>query len=819
VSLKQHRGPDVVINSVQSVGEPIVVACAPRCATIVQTSQFSGIEQSSVVIHNKTVVNQPLGHPAVVIHSVRRADEAIHVPSAWHGAVVTETSRTSPCVSVVKDLDKPNCYNLGSCASPVSYGGHSSQLNDLDPSLSSIRYSFTNCLMDHKAKAPWPLFPYESKQKRSTLHWGQRKLLLSEIQFCLDIIHLHMDDPHYLENSLLVYAGSAPGNHILEFVKLFPNLALLCYDPSPFCLELIEYSDKVDNCVLIQAKFVPSRFYDESMLLPRAHLLFVSDVRSNFSPGAKECDGSWNKLFEQTVRDEMNMQHNWVAQIVPDHSLLKFRLPYAHQQVNYFPGKLHLPIWGRVNTTELRLHVIGVPDDIVYDSGYAEGAMSFFNTVYRACNYDQWLSDATDLPLGCLTNSSLGLDGCFDCASECAIAYHVSQLLLLDKDIMCTKEHIWKLVGRWNSCSPTGRTLCTGNLVSSDTTVPRQMLEAVGYGATIATRLSTAQHAYLKYSEWYVCGMFTEQSIAVNSISLFHGRRVDLFDVFDSKVSDFLSYMKFDKTLKTLVIMLGHARSRHTTRCNGIFVDLCSPGSQIPISDKGFPNKLTKVGISHFIANGYVFQGKQQQFYIKYISGSTIVYAPGVPIAHESYSLNELSDSVREILHDELPPILHVLLDYFLISYNVHVVRDDVLFEVNDQAKLDYAPTPGPCWMAKGSSSVKAYIAKYPYQFCALVGKYDVFSYYVNYHVSNKIYHYVYESKWQAILSLIDLCEQVAYSVPTISRYQICEKNIIGVDGWERSWDTCVCGDRLLVSKCPVCGDWIDLPSNSQMSK
>jgi hypothetical protein len=265
--------------------------------------------------------------------------------------------------------------------------------------------------------------------------------------------------------------------------------------------------------------------------------------------------------------------------------------------------------------------------------------------------------------------------------------------------------------------------------------------------------------------------------------------------------------------------MLGHARSRHTMRCDGIFVDLCSPGSQIPISDKGKPHKITKVGISHFIASGYVFQGKQQQFFIKYISGSTIVYAPGVPVAHESYSLNELSDSVREILHDELPPILHVLLDYFLISYNVHVVRDSVLFELNDQTKLDYQPTPGPFWMAKGLSSVKAYICRYPYQFLALVGKYDVFSYYVNFHVSNKIFHYVYESKWQALSLLIELCDQVSYSVPTIDRYQVCEKNVVGLDGWEQLWETCVCGEHLNDAKCQVCGDWIDLPSNAQMCK
>ena len=60
---------------------------------------------------------------------------------------------------------------------------------------------------------------------RSVNHWGQRKLLLSEIEFLTQ----------YSEaGDFVVYAGAAPGTHITYLTALFPQLDFLCVDPADF---------------------------------------------------------------------------------------------------------------------------------------------------------------------------------------------------------------------------------------------------------------------------------------------------------------------------------------------------------------------------------------------------------------------------------------------------------------------------------------------------------------------------------------------------------------------------------------------------------
>ncbi len=63
---------------------------------------------------------------------------------------------------------------------------------------------------------------------KSVLHWGQRKLLLSEIEFLL----LHGDGV-----KLVVYAGAAPGTHIAYLADLFPEHHFVLYDPAPFTVK------------------------------------------------------------------------------------------------------------------------------------------------------------------------------------------------------------------------------------------------------------------------------------------------------------------------------------------------------------------------------------------------------------------------------------------------------------------------------------------------------------------------------------------------------------------------------------------------------
>ena len=61
------------------------------------------------------------------------------------------------------------------------------------------------------------------------LHWGQRKLLLSEIQFLAQ----HLDKLKYV-----IYAGAAPGNKAFWLSQLFPSIKFILVDPVPFQMYL-----------------------------------------------------------------------------------------------------------------------------------------------------------------------------------------------------------------------------------------------------------------------------------------------------------------------------------------------------------------------------------------------------------------------------------------------------------------------------------------------------------------------------------------------------------------------------------------------------
>ena len=60
-----------------------------------------------------------------------------------------------------------------------------------------------------------------------SIHWGQRKLHLSEIDF-------FTSNTDKNELYTVVYAGAANGHHIPLLSKMFPNLEFHLYDPAPF---------------------------------------------------------------------------------------------------------------------------------------------------------------------------------------------------------------------------------------------------------------------------------------------------------------------------------------------------------------------------------------------------------------------------------------------------------------------------------------------------------------------------------------------------------------------------------------------------------
>ena len=74
-----------------------------------------------------------------------------------------------------------------------------------------------------------PTTPYMRRfgEAKTTEHWGQRKLLMSELEFLL--LYARKDDVQQV-----VYAGAAPGKHTNYLSQLFPQLRFHLVDPARF---------------------------------------------------------------------------------------------------------------------------------------------------------------------------------------------------------------------------------------------------------------------------------------------------------------------------------------------------------------------------------------------------------------------------------------------------------------------------------------------------------------------------------------------------------------------------------------------------------
>ena len=79
--------------------------------------------------------------------------------------------------------------------------------------------------------APGQEYRQRQGESKTMIHWGQRKLLLSEIEFLTKFS---------VPGATVLYAGAAPGTHTLYLIELFPELKFVLVDPAPFSNKLKE---------------------------------------------------------------------------------------------------------------------------------------------------------------------------------------------------------------------------------------------------------------------------------------------------------------------------------------------------------------------------------------------------------------------------------------------------------------------------------------------------------------------------------------------------------------------------------------------------
>lgn len=202
------------------------------------------------------------------------------------------------------------------------------------------------------------------------LHWGQRKLLLNEIEFLTQFGNL---------SKIVLYIGAADGKHIGLLANMFKKHKFILYDSNEF-----------DNCLtsISNIEIKKQLFTDNDINLYKdQNVLMISDIRNMPNGYIKslpdEMGDDLNIDLEEMVKLDMEMQKKWVLEIKPIMSMLKFRLPYKPGKTEYFDGDILFQAWAPPTSTETRL-IVG--KDIkykIYDNVEYESIMYRFNRCTR----------------------------------------------------------------------------------------------------------------------------------------------------------------------------------------------------------------------------------------------------------------------------------------------------------------------------------------------------------------------------------------------------------------------------------------------------
>ena len=216
-----------------------------------------------------------------------------------------------------------------------------------------------------------PFTPYYElrEEDKINLHWGQRKLLLTLLQF----INIFWD-PTKVPKPKFVYAGAAPGTNISIVSMLYPEIEFHLYDPSPF---KIKASDKIH---LHQEYFTDDIAREWS---GRDDVYFASDIRTLSMTKNQDLDD-----HEKIIVDNMNMQMNWYNIIKPVFGQLKFRLPFEGgnrpKKLNYLYGYIFKQPWATKISIETRLVPLPEKGLVSWDTAKYQNQMFYHNTMIRS---------------------------------------------------------------------------------------------------------------------------------------------------------------------------------------------------------------------------------------------------------------------------------------------------------------------------------------------------------------------------------------------------------------------------------------------------
>ena len=119
-----------------------------------------------------------------------------------------------------------------------------------------------------------PKYNYNERARdfQPRCHWGQMKLLMSEIQF---LNHVTLDKDVNPKKTLVTYAGAAGGEHLEYLYTLYPDYDWLLIDPGSFSKAASHHprrgAVKIRNEFFLEKAKINAMFTDAQLLL----LLFL----------------------------------------------------------------------------------------------------------------------------------------------------------------------------------------------------------------------------------------------------------------------------------------------------------------------------------------------------------------------------------------------------------------------------------------------------------------------------------------------------------------------------------------------------------------
>lgn len=232
-----------------------------------------------------------------------------------------------------------------------------------------------------------------NKMLRTSMHSGQLKLLVSELQFFMSQGILKKEEA----TKTVIYIGSSPGTHLLFLASLVPHVRFILFDSRRMDRRL----DHLSNVEFHQTNVDASTVEETIRCLGLANrvseeqqLFLISDLRS---------EGSETNLTKSNdvIYDDNALNRSLVLAFKPDAALLKFRLPYDKQYTDYFDGEIIFGVCARQTSTETRLLVTEWASKRRYDHSDYERMCCYYNTNIRRCSVEN--------ASHCL------VDTCYDC--------------------------------------------------------------------------------------------------------------------------------------------------------------------------------------------------------------------------------------------------------------------------------------------------------------------------------------------------------------------------------------------------------------------